>query len=97
MKNKTTRSFFDEYAAKARVYASLWSGSKYAGYTKEQWTAMYLQDPHLNQLGNPFFDKYWIIFHSKAINSLSMNCCAMKHYIIYHVIGAEPEFVEKEI
>lgn len=55
---------------------------------------MFNQDPNLNQLGNTFFDKYFIIFHSPEILSLSDNICALKHYIRYHVINAKPIFMD---
>ena len=96
MKNLTTKSYYECFKDKSQPYHCLWHNGKYLGYTKAQWIEMYNQDPHLNQLGNAFYDKYFPIFHSPSIASLSDNICALKHYIIYSVIEAEPKFLQED-
>ena len=92
MQKLTTREHYNAFKDKALRYHVLWQNDKFCGYTKDQWIEMFNQDPHLNQLGNPFFDKYFHMFHSPEILSLSDNICALKNYIIYHVINAKPIF-----
>ena len=92
MQKVTTREHYNAFKDKAPRYRVLWQDNKFCGYTKDQWIEMSNQDPHLNQLGNLFFDKYFHIFHSPEILSLSDNTCALKHYINYYVINAKPIF-----
>lgn len=94
MQKLTTREHYYTFKDKALSYHVLWQDDKFCGYTKDQWIEMFNQDPHLNQLGNLFFDKYFQIFHSPEILSLSDNICALKHYINYHVINAKPIFMD---
>ena len=92
MQKFTTREHYNAFKDKAPRYRVLWQDDKFCGYTKDQWIEMFNQDPNLNQLGNIFFDKYFHIFHSPEILSLSDNICALKHYIRYHVVNAKPIF-----
>ena len=94
MQKFTTREHYNAFKDKAIRYHVLWQDDKFCGYTKDQWIEMSNQDPHLNQLGNPFFDKYFHMFHSPEILSLSDNICALKHYINYYVINAKPNFMD---
>ena len=94
MQKFTTREHYNAFKDKAPRYRVLWQDDKFCGYTKDQWIEMFNQDPHLNQLGNIFFDKYFHMFYSPEILSLSDNICALKHYINYYVINAKPNFMD---
>lgn len=99
MIHNTTREHYNKYAelaVKLHVVFNNKSGNLFGKYSKEDILELYKKDQNLNNIPLYVFDMYTSslkIYCKEAWKlSLSEGCCLAKHCLIYHTLGATPEF-----
>jgi hypothetical protein len=101
LKCKTTRTHYDEMCQIYSYFATLIPRSDRFG-TKIELTRMFRTDRNLCQIPLAQIDAFYPMTQPKnplgnGFDTLSKSqfVSVVKHYLIYHVIGAQPEFTER--
>lgn len=97
----TTEDHYNEFKriSKESGYTNRKFASLYK--TKENLLRLFKEDHNLNNIQLKHIDAYYYSFSGEKKNgqrwkSYAMNCCTIKHVLIYNVLGAKPCFMSWE-
>jgi len=95
---KTSRGHYEKFGEMMLACINLEVPfEKFAGTDKERLIDLFRADPLLNQFSLKVFDLSYP-FNRRIKGGpkcLADNCCMLKHWLIYEVIGAEPDFEDE--